>query len=144
MLKALADTGRVGIARVTLHLREYTVFIRPRNHGLTIHTMYYENEIRDVAGYGKRPKDLQLKPQEIKPAKQLIETLSADFKPAQYHDTFQDQLRALVEAKGKGKTIAEHAPPQRTRVIDMMDALNKSLRQAEAKHGRATARRLAS
>jgi DNA end-binding protein Ku len=143
LLKALEDTNRVGIARFTMHQREYTVFIRPRNHGLTIHTMYYQNEIREVDGYGKQPKGMQIKPQEIKLAEQLIETLSEDFQPQQYHDTFQDQLRALVDAKRRGKTIAEHAPPQRARVIDMMDALKKSLHQAEAtpKHARAAARR---
>jgi DNA end-binding protein Ku len=132
LLKALEDTKRVGIAKVTMHQREYTVFIRPRNHGITIHTMYFENEIRDVQGYGQKPKDLQLKPQEIKLAEQLIESLSEDFKPQQYHDTFQEQLKALVEAKEKGKTFTEKAAPKRAQVIDMMDALKKSLEQAGA------------
>ncbi len=130
LLKALVDTQRVGIAKVTMHQREYTVFIRPRNNGLTIHTMYFQNEIRQVPGYGEKPKDLHLKPQEIKLAEQLIETLSEDFKPEQYHDTFQDQLRALVEAKQKGRTITEKSAPPRAKVIDMMDALKKSLQEA--------------
>jgi len=50
LLKTLEDSNRVGIATVTMHQREYTVFIRPRNNGLTIHTMYYANEIREIAG----------------------------------------------------------------------------------------------
>ncbi len=74
LLKALEDTERVGIAKVTMHQREYTVLIRPRNHGLTMHTIYFQNEIRDVEGYGDRPKNLHLKPQEIKLAEQLVET----------------------------------------------------------------------
>ena len=131
LLKALEDTKRVGIAKVTMHQREYTVFIRPRDNGITIHTMYFQNEIRQVPGYGEKPKDLHLKPQEIKLAEQLIDSLSEDFKPQQYNDTFQDQLRALVEAKQKGKTITEKSAPQRAKVIDMMDALKKSLREAE-------------
>jgi DNA end-binding protein Ku len=132
LLKALEDTGMVGIAKVTMHQREYTVFIRARNHGITIHTMYFQNEIRDVEGYGQIPKDLQLKPQEIKLAEQLIESLSEDFKPQKYHDTFQEQLKALVESKEKGKTFAEKPAPKRAKVIDMMDALKRSLQQAEA------------
>jgi DNA end-binding protein Ku len=141
LLKALEDTKRVGIAKVTMHQREYTVFIRPRNHGITIHTMYFENEIRDVEGYGQKPKDLQLKPQEIKLAEQLIESLSEDFKPQQYHDTFQEQLKALVESKEKSKNFTEKAAPKRAQVIDMMDALKKSLEQAgaEGKHRRTAA-----
>jgi DNA end-binding protein Ku len=133
LLRALEDTRRVGIARVTMHEREYTVFIRPRDNGITVHTMYFQNEIREVPGYGEKPKDLQLKPQEIKLAEQLIETLSEDFKPQQYHDTFQDQLRELVQAKQNGKTLTEKSAPSKTKVIDMMDALKKSLR--EAGHG---------
>ena len=129
LLKALVDTNRVGIAKVTMHQREYTVFIRPRDNGITVHTMYFENEIREVAGYGDKPKDLHLKPQEIKLAEQLIETLSEDFKPQQYHDTFQEQLRALVAAKQKGKTLAEKKAPQSGKVVDMMDALKRSLQE---------------
>jgi DNA end-binding protein Ku len=130
LLKAIEDTHRVGIAKVTMHQREYTVFIRPRNNGLTIHTMYFQNEIREVPGYGEKPKDLHLKPQEVKLAEQLIESLSEDFNPWQYHDTFQEQLRALVESKQQGKTLAEKSAPAKTKVIDMMDALKKSLQEA--------------
>ncbi|HTZ75810.1 MAG TPA: Ku protein [Candidatus Aquilonibacter sp.] len=131
LLKALEETQRVGIAKFTMHQREYTVFVRPRDGGITIHTMYFVNEIRQVPGYGEKPKNLQLKPQELKLAEQLIESLSEDFNPAQYHDTYQEQLRALVEAKQKGKTLAEKAAPKQAKVIDMMEALKRSLRDAE-------------
>lgn len=132
LLKALEDTNRVGIAQFTMHQREYTVFIRPRNGGITIHTMYFANEIRQVPGYGEKPKNLQLKPQETKLAEQLVESLSEDFHPEQYHDTYQDELRALVAAKQEGKTFTEKAPPKHAKVIDMMDALKRSVQQAEA------------
>jgi len=132
LLKALEETDRVGIAKFTMHQREYTVFVRPREGGITIHTMYFVNEIRQVPGYGEKPKNLQLKPQELKLAEQLIESLAEDFNPAQYHDTYQEQLRALVEAKQKGKTLAEKAPPKQGKVIDMMEALKRSVREAEA------------
>jgi DNA end-binding protein Ku len=129
LLRALEDTGRVGIAQVTMHQREYTVFIRPRNHGITVHTMYFQNEIHEVRGYGEKPKNLQIKPQEIKLAEQLIETLSEDFNPAKYHDTFQERLRALVESKQKGEPFTERPASRQAQVIDMMDALKKSLRE---------------
>jgi DNA end-binding protein Ku len=97
LLKTLEDSERVGIATVTMHQREYTVFIRPRKNGLTVHTMYYQNEIREVAGYGRAEKDVKLKPAEIKLAEQLVESLAADFKPQRFHDKFQDNLKALIE-----------------------------------------------
>ena len=133
LAKALEESDRVGIAKATMHLREHTVFIRPRNHGLTVHTMYFVNEIRQVEGYGKIAQDVKLRPQEIKLAEQLVESLSQDFKPQQYHDTFQQNLRALIEAKREGKTIVEEAPPKRAPVIDMMEALKRSLQAQETK-----------
>jgi DNA end-binding protein Ku len=132
LLKALEETQRVGIARFTMHQRTYTVFVRPRDGGITIHTMYFVNEIRQVAGYGERPKNLQLRPQELKLAEQLVESLAEDFNPAQYHDTYEDELRALIEAKQKGKAVAEKPAPKHAKVIDIMDALKKSVREAEA------------
>ena len=60
LFQALEQTDRVGIAKATMHQREYTVFIRPRNHGLTIHTMYFANEIRSVEGYGKLDHQIKL------------------------------------------------------------------------------------
>jgi DNA end-binding protein Ku len=134
LLKTLEDSNRVGIATLTMHQREYTVFIRPRKNGLTIHTMYYANEIREVAGYGKAEKDVKLKPAEVKLAEQLVESLSQDFKPEQFHDKFQENLKTLIEAKQKGKTIVAERQPAPARVIDMMEALKKSLANAEAQN----------
>jgi DNA end-binding protein Ku len=131
LLKTLEDRNRVGIATVTMHQREYTVSIRPRKNGLTVHTMYYANEIREVAGYGKAEKDVKLKPAEVKLAEQLVESLSQDFKPEQFHDKFQENLKALIEAKQKGKTVVAEPKPAPGRVIDMMEALKKSLANAE-------------
>jgi DNA end-binding protein Ku len=89
LLKALEDKNRAAIATVTMHQREYTVFIRSGDHRLTVHTMFFDNEIRRVEGYGKIDENIHLKPQEIKLAEQLVETLSEDFARSKYHDTFQ-------------------------------------------------------
>ena len=133
LVKALEDTNRMAIARLTMHMREYTIFVRPRNHGLTVHTMYFANEVRQVAGYGKADGEIKLKPQEIKLAQQLVESLSQEFRPESYHDGYQDRLRALIKAKEKGETIAEEPAPKRAPVIDMMEALKRSLQQTEAR-----------
>lgn len=136
LVKALEDADRVGIAKVTIHQREYTVFIRPRSHGLTIHTMYFVNEIREVEGYGKITQEIKLRPQEVKLAEQLVESLSEDFKPEQYHDTYQENLKALIEAKRHGKTFVEEEAPKRAPVIDMMEALKRSLHEVDAQKGK--------
>jgi DNA end-binding protein Ku len=127
LLKTLEDSGRVGIAKVTMYQREHTVFIRPYDHGLAVHTMYYENEIREAPGYGKN-ENIKLNPQEAKLANQLVATLSEDFHVEKYHDEFQARLKSLIEGKQKGKQILHGAPERhRAPVIDMMAALKKSL-----------------
>jgi DNA end-binding protein Ku len=137
LLQALEDTKKMGVAKVTMHQRESTIFIRARNNGLTLHTMYYENEIADVAGYGKTY-DVKLKSEEIKLANQLVENLSAPFQPGAHHDTFQEQLNELIESKLKGKTFAAPPKPGKAPVIDIMQALKKSLAGEYAKPKKAS------
>jgi len=126
LLRTLESTKRVGIAKVAMHQREYTVFIRPYDHGLTLHTMYFANEIHEAPGYGKT-EDIKLKPQEIKLAEQLVENLSEEFNLKKYHDEFQDRLKELIESKQEGREVAATPQPHRAPVIDMMEALKKSL-----------------
>ena len=126
LTKALEDTKRMGVAKLTMHQREYTVFLRPRKRGLTLHTMFYSNEIAAVPEYGKYD-DTKLNPQEVKLAEQLVQTLAADFNPKEYRDEFQERLNALIEAKLRGHSIAVAPEAPRAPVIDIMQALKKSL-----------------
>jgi DNA end-binding protein Ku len=133
LLKALEDTKKVGVAKVTMHQREYTVFIRARDHGLTLHTMFYANEIASVEGYGRKY-DVKLRPEEVKLADQLVQSLTAPFKPEQYKDEFQERLNALIEAKLKNKAVTVPAATKpKAPVIDMMEALKRSLAKGTAK-----------
>ncbi|HEV2297026.1 MAG TPA: Ku protein, partial [Candidatus Acidoferrales bacterium] len=133
LLRTLESKNRVGIAKLAMHQREYTVFIRPYDHGLTLHTMYFANEIREAPGYGKT-EDIKLKPQEIKLAEQLVENLSEEFNLKKYHDEFQDRLKELIASKQEGREVAAAPQPHRAPVIDMMEALKKSLAASGASH----------
>src|SRR5580658_2369071 len=127
LVKAMEDTQTVGIGKLFMHQRDYTVFLRTYEHGLLLHTMYFANEIRKLPEYGVL-EAVSLKPQEVKLTEQLIAALTEPFKPKQYHNEFQEKLRALVEAKQHGKTIElTGEEPKRAPVIDMMTALKKSL-----------------
>jgi DNA end-binding protein Ku len=132
LLKALEDTKKMGVAKVTMHQREYTIFMRARNNGLTFHTMHYRNEIAAVEGYGNTY-DVKLKPEEVRLADQLVESLSAPFKPELYKDEFQERLNQLIDAKLKGKTISAAPKAAKAPVIDMMRALKESLAGRGAK-----------
>src|SRR4030081_2152976 len=84
LLKAMEDSGYAAIAKVTMHQREHIVVIRPREQVMTLHTMFYNNEIREVAEYGKRTPAAEPKDAEKKLATQLIESLAAKFEPEKY------------------------------------------------------------
>jgi DNA end-binding protein Ku len=131
LMKAMQESGYGAIAKLTMHQRENIVLMRPRANGLTLHTMYYENEVRQVEEYGKDA-NIQLKDQEKKLALQLIESLAAPFQPEKYHDAYQTALKGLIDAKLKGEEVAEAQHPKLAPVIDLMDALKKSL--AEKPH----------
>ncbi|MGA8037605.1 MAG: Ku protein [Candidatus Acidiferrales bacterium] len=131
LLKALEDTRSVGIGKLTMHQRDYTVFLRPYQHGILVHTMYFANEIRALPQYGVLEPQ-HFKPQEVKLTEQLIQSLTEPFKPKQYHNEFQERLKKLIESKSDGKAIEVGETSKRAPVIDMMTALKKSLASSGA------------
>jgi DNA end-binding protein Ku len=132
LVDTMAKLGYAAIAQLTMHQREYTVLIRSRENGLTLHTMYYPNEIRQVAEYGKDG-HFEVKPQETKLAKQLVESLAAKFEPEKYSDSYQSRLKELIEAKREGKETAATEGRKLAPVIDLMEALQRSLKDAPKK-----------
>jgi DNA end-binding protein Ku len=132
LTKALAESEYVGIAKLTMHNREYTVFLRPHEGGLMLHTMYYEEEVRKVEGFGAP--DVELKDAEVKVAHQLIEALAAEWEPEKFKDDFQENLKNLIQTKLEGGKIAEVEKPKKIApVVDLMAALKQSLAQMEGK-----------
>jgi DNA end-binding protein Ku len=132
LTKALEESEYVAIAKLTMHNREYTVFLRPHKGGMMLHTMYYADEVREVEGFGAP--DVELKDSEVKVAHQLIEALADEFDPEKYHDTFQDNVKKLIEAKLSGGKVAEVEKPKKLApVVDLMAALKQSLAQMEGK-----------
>ncbi len=126
LVETMENADYAAVAKVSMHQREYTVLVRPRKHGLTIHTMHYPNEIRELAEYGQ-PSNTEVKPQEVKLAMQLVESLAAPFEPGKYSDQYQKQLRELIEAKRQGETVPVSQAPRLAPVIDLMEALQQSL-----------------
>jgi DNA end-binding protein Ku len=116
-----------------MHNREYTVFLRPMNNGLMLHTMYYENEVRQVDQFGKTS-GIELKDAEVKVAHQLVEALAADFDPKKYSDTFEENVKKLIQARLEGKEVAAVEKPRRLApAVDLMAALKESLAQVPKK-----------
>src|SRR6267378_4450465 len=124
LLDAMEESGYAAIAKITMHQREHIVVIRPRENGMTLHTMFYTNEIRAVAEYGKRTPAAEPKEAEKKLATQLIESLAAKFEPEKYKDQYQESMKALIEAKQAGQEVAAvpHAKKAPVRAVPAASA----------------------
>ena len=130
LLKGMEETGYGAIAKLTMHQREHIVIIRPGAQGMTLHTMFYSNEIRAAEAV---PSDkIELKDQEKKLADQLIQSLAAPWQPEKYRDEYQENLKGMIQAKLKGQEVTEVAQPHMAPVIDLMEALKKSLAEKKA------------
>jgi len=130
--KALEDSRYVAVAKLAMHNREYTVFLRPYTVGLMLHTMYYQDEIRKVEDFGKT--DVDIKEAELKVAHQLVQALAAEWEPKKYYDTFEANVKELIKAHLEGKQVNSIEKPKKAApVVDLMEALKQSLAQMEGK-----------
>jgi len=132
---ALRKSGKVGLAQVTIGGREWLVAIAPLEDGLVMEMLRYAEELRAPADYfdeipsGKPDKEM------VDLAVQLIGKKSAPFKPEKYKDHYQVALRELVQDKLKGRKIVaqEEQRPAGTNVVDLMEALKRSIGQGSDK-----------
>lgn len=131
---ALAQANKVGIATVVMRNREYLVAVKAEGDVLAMHTMHWADEVRDPhREIGSLPEETQVADKELQTAVQLVEALSIDWEPEEYHDTYQEKVLQLVEAKRTGQTVEKGEPPPRsTNVIDLMGALEASVEKARS------------
>jgi DNA end-binding protein Ku len=120
-----------------MHNREHIIMLRPGAKGILSHTMYYQDEIRQVEEF--RTDTSLVKDKELAMAKMLISSLEADFEPQKYHDTYRANLQQLIEAKIEGKKVVETPSEHIAPVIDIMEALKKSLAEKRKPAALATA-----
>ncbi len=131
LARALEETQTVAIAKLTMHNREYTVILRPYHKGIMLHTMYYADEIRQLEHFGQE--NVDVREGELKIAHQLVQALQGKFQPEKFHDTFEDNVKALIKAHLEGREVAAVAKPKPAPVTDLMAALKQSLAQMEKK-----------
>ena len=125
LFEALRETKYYGIAKVAMHNREHIVILRPNGKGMVLHTMFYADEVRQVDEF--RTDTSQVKEKELNLAKMLIESLTADFEPEKYTDTYRANLQKMIQAKLEGQQVVATPTPHIAPVIDIMEALKKSL-----------------
>ena len=139
LFTALKESGYFALAKVAMHNREHIIIMRPGDKGIVSHTMYYQDEIRQVEEF--RTDTSLVKDKELAMAKMLISSLEAEFEPQKYHDSYRDNLQKLIEAKIEGKKVVETPTEHVAPVIDIMEALKRSLAEKRKPAQVATAAR---
>lgn len=128
---ALERSGMVAIVKVAIRSRESLATLRVRDGVLVMETMIWPDEVRK-AEFDFLSDDVSVRPQELTMAESLIESMSGDFDPEEYHDNYREALEAVVAAKVEGKEIvAAEAPEGGGEVLDLMAALRASVADAK-------------
>ncbi|MGA8581308.1 MAG: Ku protein, partial [Bryobacteraceae bacterium] len=125
LFQAMRESKYFALAKVAMHNREHVIVLRPGAKGILSHTMFYQDEIRQVDEF--RTDTSLVKDKELDMAKMLITSLEAEFEPQKYHDSYRENLRQMIEAKIEGKKVVETPEAHIAPVIDIMEALKKSL-----------------
>jgi len=128
LVRALDETGKVGIAKVVIRNKQHLAALRPVDGTLVLETMYYADEVRKP---DKVKAKGDLRAAEVEMAKSLVENLSEPFDPDKYDDTYRKELLGLMRAKAKGKKLPEPQEDEGGEVIDLMQALRESVEKTK-------------
>ena len=148
MRKALADTETVGIGEIAFSGREHLVAIGapldPKQKGLMLYTLRYEQELRSAKGVMGDAKETSVGGEELSLAKQLIAHSTSRFDLSKYKNDYVAAVKKLVEAKRKGKPLPKPEPEKKTeKVVNIMDALRNSLGESKGRAKKPARRRKA-
>jgi len=130
--EALEQSGRVGVGTFVMRQREHLAALRPAGKALMVTTLRFPDEIRAAEDLDL-PGDEKLGKKEIDLAMKLVDTLADDFDPGEYRDTYHETLRAAIERKVEGKEIEAPAARKPARVVNLMKALEESLKSGARK-----------
>ncbi|MBE7218353.1 MAG: Ku protein [Caulobacteraceae bacterium] len=126
---ALAATGRIALGRVVMHTRERLLALEPRDNGIVAWSLRTKDEVRDAAPYFEGVSSAKTDKNMLAIAEKIIEQGEGDFDPSTFTDRYEEALKALIAAKGKGQAPVAAEPPKDTEVSDLMEALRQSLQR---------------
>ena len=139
LLEAMRETGKVAIARVVIRSKEQLVAVRPMGDVLGMATMLFADEVLSPERLDEVAEASEVKTtkRELDVAKQLVDSLSGEFEPSDFRDTYREEVLELIERKAQGKAIAVQPAPEETSAPapDLMSALKASLEAVRAREG---------
>ncbi len=125
---ALVETGRIALGRVVMHTRERLVALEARDKGIIVYTLRMRDEVVNPADAFEDIPVTKPNKQMIEIARKLIEQKEGAFEPEKFEDRYEDALRDLIRRKEKGEKLVTAKPVENDNVIDLMQALKKSLK----------------
>jgi DNA end-binding protein Ku len=125
--EAMRKQDMVGLARVVLNRRERIVMIEPRGKGLLATTLNYKNEVRNDAVYFEDIPDIEIAPDMLDLAVHIVDTKAAHFDPTRFEDRYEQALADLIQSKRAGQTVTAAPTPPPSNVVNLMDALRRSV-----------------
>ena len=132
---ALTDTGKLAVGTLVLRQREQLAALEPYENALVLTTMRFRHEIRSPREIDVPARHKGWTDKEMKLARQLMETFSDTWKPEEFRDTYTEVLRKVIEAKVKGKEMVPPETPPRAHVVNLMEALQRSLKNRPRQSG---------
>lgn len=135
--EAMMESNKVALATFVLREKQYLVAIRPRADALVMETLLYGDEVRNPAEeIDTLPVDAEWSPQELQMAEMLIDSMTTEWDPTEFHDTYRERLEDLIEQKRSGAVVAvEPQAPEGAPVVDLLQALEASLRATRGGSG---------
>jgi DNA end-binding protein Ku len=135
LLEAMKETGMGAIGRMVIRGNENFCLIRPKGDALVLETLFLAEDVRSQAEIDEAVEETEVNEPELQLARQLIDGLVGDFEPEALHSEYRDNLRQLLEAKLKGEEIAAPEPVPEAPVVDLMEALKKSVAATKSRSG---------
>src|SRR3954470_5421372 len=129
LLKALSERKLNAVATITIRQKEQLCVLRSHEGTMMLETLYYPDEIRLERGVNLD--NVKVSERELEMAFTLIDILRRPFDPSEYHDHYREALAELIEAKLEGKQVVKAPTPRDTRVLDLADALKRSVEAAK-------------
>jgi DNA end-binding protein Ku len=139
LLEAMKQANMGAIGRFILRGAEYFCLIRPKGDALALETLFLAEDVRSQAEIEEAVEGTEVKEAELELASQVMQSLVDGFDPSELQSDYRRDLRALLEAKLEGREVAKPEPVPETPVVDLMEALKRSVAEAQGKKKTAAA-----
>jgi DNA end-binding protein Ku len=136
LLRAMTETGMAAIGKFVLWGKENLCLIRPHGDSLALETLFFAEDVRSRSEIEEAVGETEVQDMELELARQVIQSLAGEFDPEEFENQHRTEIRQMVEAKLAGQEIKRPEPAPETPVVDLMEALRRSVQQVEEDGGK--------